>query len=286
MAKVIELKPQENSPFENEPKLLGVYHWNEGIRSMHLHEDRVELNFILSGNGLIVVDGELCDAQAGDVLIYNAGVLHDENLIIDSQVSAWCIAVTNLKLPNLPVNHLVPENFSPRIPCQKVAEQLAQLYPLIHHYAQQKNGYSIANTLARAVIQIVNEIIKTNARAIKKENNFAVERIRRYIEEHYAENLTLTNLAEMVNANGYYLSHAFKKITHYSPQQYILRRRIGKAQCLLVYTSLSLTEISARVGYEDSNYFSRVFKKVIGMSPRLYRQKWRELSIGSNPSDI
>ena len=114
MAKVIELKPQENSPFENEPKLLGVYHWNEGIRSMHLHEDRVELNFILSGNGLIVVDGELCDAQAGDVLIYNAGVLHDENLILDSQVSAWCIAVTNLKLPNLPVNHLVPENFSPR----------------------------------------------------------------------------------------------------------------------------------------------------------------------------
>ena len=169
---------------------------------------------------------------------------------------------------------------------QKVAEQLAQLYPLIHHYAQQKNGYSIANTLARAVIQIVNEIIKTNARAIKKENNFVVEKIRRYIQEHYAENLTLTNLAEMVNANGYYLSHAFKKITHYSPQQYILRRRIGKAQCLLVYTSLSLTEISARVGYEDSNYFSRVFKKVIGMSPRLYRQKWRELSIGSNPSDI
>ena len=286
MANMIEFKPQKISPFEQEPQLLGIYHWNEGLRSMHLHEDRVELNFILSGNGTQVVDGELFNTQAGDVLICNSGVLHDDSLMVNSQINAWCLAVTNLKLPAQPLNQLVPENFSPRIPCQKVADYLAQLYPMIHHYAQQKNGYPIANTLARSVIQIVNEIIKTNARAIKKENNFAVERIRRYIEEHYAENLTLKELAELVNANGYYLSHAFKKITHYSPQQYILRRRIGKAQCLLIYTSLSLTEISARVGYDDSNYFSRVFKKVIGMSPRAYRQKWRELSIGSTPSDI
>ncbi len=286
MAKLIEVKPQEISPFETEPQLSGVYHWKEGIRSMHLHEDRVELNFILSGNGIVVVDGELCNAQAGDVLIYNSGTLHDESLILNSQINAWCIAVTNLKLPGQNLNEFVPKNFSPRIPCQKVAEQLAQLYPLIHHYAQQKNGYHVANSLARAVVLIVHEIISTSARAVSKENNFIVEKIRRYIQEHYAENLNIKELAEIVNANEYYLSHAFKKITHYSPQQYILRRRIGKAQCLLVYTSLSLTEIAARVGYEDSNYFSRVFKKIVGMSPRLYRQKWHELSIGSNPSDI
>ena len=253
---------------------------------MNLHEGCVELNFILSGNGTVAVDGELCSAQAGDVLIYNSNTLHDENLILDAQVNAWCIAVTNLKLPARRVNELVPKNFSPRIPCQNVASELSQLYPLIHHYAQQKNGYSVANSLARAVVLIVHEIIRTSALAAKKDNNLIVEQTRRYIEEHYAENLSLKSLAEIVSTNEYYLSHAFKKISHYSPQQYVLRRRIGKAQCLLVYTSLSLTEIAARVGYDDSNYFSRVFKKIIGMSPRLYRQKWRELSIGSNPSDI
>ena len=286
MARLIEVNPQENSPFEQEPKLLGVYHWHEGLRSMHLHEDRLELNFILSGNGTHVVGGELCNTQAGDVLIHNSGVLHDENLILDSQINACCIAVTNLKFPGRPVNELVPKNFSPRIPCQSVAEHLAQLYPLIHYYIQQKNGYVIADAIARAVVLIVHEIIRTNALAASKENNFVAEKILRYIEEHYAENLSLRDLAELVNANEYYLSHTFKKVTHYSPQQYILRRRIGKAQCLLIYTSMTLTEIAARVGYDDSNYFSRVFKKIIGMSPRLYRQKWRELSVGSNPSDI
>ena len=186
---MIEFKTQEISSFEQEPQLLGIYHWNEGLRSMHLHEDRLELNFILSGNGTQVVDGELFNTQAGDVLICNSGVLHDDSLMINSQINAWCLAVTNLKLPDLPTNHLVAKNFSPRIPCQSVAEQLAQLYPLIHHYAQQKNGYSIANTLARAVVLIVYKNFQSSSVAVSKENNFIVEKTRRYIQDHYAEDL-------------------------------------------------------------------------------------------------
>lgn len=286
MAQIIELNAQENSPFESEPQLLGVYHWSEGLRSMHKHDDRLELNFILSGNGTQVIDGELCNVQAGDVLIHNGGVLHDESLMLYSKLKAWCIAVKNLKLPDHPVNELVPKNFRPRIPCQAVADQLAQLYPLVHHYAQQKDGYQIANSLARAVVLIVYKTICSTVLDETKEKIFIVERVRNYIEEHYAEDLTLAELNGLVRTNEYYLSHVFKKATGYSPQQYILRRRIGKAQCLLIYTSLPLTEISARVGYEDSNYFSRAFKKIIGMSPRLYRQKWREMSSGSVPSDV
>ena len=286
LAQIIELNTQENSPFESEPQLLGVYHWRDGMRSMHKHDDRLELNFILSGNGTLVIDGELCNAQAGDVLIYNSGVLHDESLMACAQVKAWCIAVKNLKLPAQPVNELVPKNFRPRIPCQAVAEELAQLYPLVHHYAQQTDGYQIANSLARVVVLIVYKIICSSVLVTNKEKIFIVERVRNYIEEHYAEDLTLTELNGLVRANEFYLSHAFKKATGYSPKEYILRRRIGKAQCLLIYTSLPLTEISARVGYEASNYFSRAFRKIVGMPPRLYRQKWRELSSGSAPSDI
>ncbi|MBQ3450861.1 MAG: AraC family transcriptional regulator [Selenomonadaceae bacterium] len=286
MAQLIELNAQENSPFESEPQLLGVYHWSEGLRSMHKHDDRLELNFIFSGNGTQVIDGELCNVQAGDVLIHNGGVLHDESLMIASELKAWCIAVKNLKLPDCPVNELVPKNFRPRIPCQAVADQLAQLYPLIHFYAEQAGGYQIANSLARAVVLIVHKIIRSTALEFTKEKNFIVERVRNYIEEHYAEDLNLAELSGLVRANEFYLSHAFKKATGYSPKEYILRRRIGKAQCLLIYTTLPLTEISARVGYEDSNYFSRAFKKIIGVSPRLYRQKWNELSSGSVPSDV
>ena len=286
MIQLIELAAREKSPFESEPQLLGVYHRAEGLRSMHKHDDRLELNFIFSGNGTQVIDGELCNVQAGDVLIYNAGVLHDESLMICSNLEAWCIAVKNLKLPNRPVNELVPKNFRPRVPCQTVAEELAQLYPLVHHYAQQKNDYQIANSLARAVVLIVYKMIQSTALDANKEKNSVVEQMREHIEKNYAEDFCLDDFKAFAYYDQHYLARLFKKATGYSPREYILRRRIGKAQCLLIYTSLPLTEISARVGYDDPNYFGKQFKKIIGMSPLSYRKKWRELSSGSVPSDV
>ena len=285
MSQLIEFAAQEISPFEGEPQLLGVYNRAEGLRSMHKHDDRLEVNFILSGNGTQIIDGELCNVQAGDVLIYNGGVLHDESLMIYSNLNAWCIAVKNLKLPDRPANELVPKNFRPRIPCQAVADELAQLYPLIHRYANQ-DDYPIANALARAVVLIVYKVIRSTVLDANKEKSFLVERVRNYIEEHYAENFSLAELSELVRSNESYVSHVFKKATGYSPQQYILRRRIGKAQSLLIYTALPLMEISARVGYDDSNYFSRAFKKIVGLPPKIYRQRWREMSVGSAPTDV
>lgn len=286
MAQLIELNTQDHSPFESEPQLLGVYHWSEGLRSMHKHDDRLELNFILSGNGTQVIGGELCHVQEGDVLIHNAGVLHDESLMLYSQVEAWCIAVKGLKLPSLQINELVPKNFHPRIPCQAVAEELAKLYPLVHHHAQQPDGYPIANLLARAVVLIVYNVMRSTALAVSEEKNFIIERVRNYIEEHYDEDFSRADLKDLVPYNEYYFSRLFKDATGYTPKEYITRRRIGKAQCLLIYTSLPLMEISSRVGYDDPNYFGKMFKKIIGMSPLFYRKKWRELSSGSVPSDV
>ena len=286
MAQLIELNTQEDSPFESEPQFLGVYHWSEGLRSMHKHDDRLELNFILSGNGTQVIDGELCHVQAGDVLIHNAGVLHDESLMLYSNVKAWCIAVKGLKLPSLQINELVPKNFHPRIPCQAVAEELAKLYPLVHHYAQQDGGYQMANALARTIVLIVYNVIRSIGLEAIQNKNLIIERVRNYIEEHYDEDFSRADLKDLVPYNEYYFSRLFKDATGYTPKEYITRRRIGKAQCLLIYTYLPLTEISSRVGYDDPNYFGKMFKKIIGMSPLFYRKKWRELSSGSVPSDV
>ena len=286
MAQLIEINAQENSPFESEPQLLGVYHWNEGLRSMHKHDDRLEVNFILSGNSTQVIDGELCHVQAGDVLIYNSGVFHDESLMFGSGLKVWCIAVTNLKLPGLQRNELLPKNFYPRIPCQSVADKLAQIYPRIHFYSEQSYGYQIANSLAREVVLIVYKIICSIVLKSNKEKNAILKRVKNYIEEHYAEDLSREELSELTCYEKHYLGHLFKELTGYTPKEYILRRRISKAQCLLIYTSLPFTEISMQVGYYGPNQFSRMFKKIIGISPLFYRKKWREVSIDSVPSDV
>ena len=56
--------------------------------------------------------------------------------------------------------------------------------------------------------------------------------------------------------------------------QYIMSRRIGKAQSLLISTDYSITDIAFMVGYHDSNYFINIFKKTVGTSPLKYRKSW------------
>ena len=96
-----------------------------------------------------------------------------------------------------------------------------------------------------------------------------------YIDKNYNENISLKSIAEAVNANQYYLSHIFKEETGFSPMQYVTRRRIGEAQNLLINTQLSITEIAANVGYNNSNYFQNVFKKIVGYTPGSYRKRWQ-----------
>ena len=286
MALIVEINEKIDSPFEKVPQLIGIYHWNEGKRLMHLHEDRAEINFILSGFGTHVVGSEVCHTQPGDVLIYDSFVLHDESVMLDSQVVAWCIALTNFKIFNQRENSFLPDSIRPILPAQFIADDLTQLYMMIYKYVHTPNGYLIANSAAQTISLLVYDLIQKNKTVSNSKDNFIVQKLQNFINEHYTENISINDLADLVNASESYITHVFKKMLNYSPMQYVMRRRIGKAQSLLIYTNLSLTEISARVGYDDSNYFSRIFKKVIGIPPNLYRKRWIENSTGSAPSDI
>ena len=92
----IDIDQQETSPFEQEPRLIGFYHWNRSIRTMHQHANCIELNFMISGNGTHIVGNEICHTQPGDIIIYDSKVMHDESLMLDSLTDACCIAVTGL----------------------------------------------------------------------------------------------------------------------------------------------------------------------------------------------
>ena len=81
------------------------------------------------------------------------------------------------------------------------------------------------------------------------------------------EPITLHSMGEALHISSYYLSHVFKQMSGYSPVQYLLRRRIGEAQTLLITTELSVTRIAEMVGYDSSSYFNLQFTKNVGMPP-------------------
>ncbi|QAY68258.1 response regulator transcription factor [Paenibacillus protaetiae] len=94
-----------------------------------------------------------------------------------------------------------------------------------------------------------------------------------FIRGHFREELSLEQAAEHVHLNPYYFSKLFKQYIGESFIDFITRIRIEEAQALITEGRLSLKEISYSIGYKDPNYFSRVFKKVAGLSPSEYRSQ-------------
>ena len=98
--------------------------------------------------------------------------------------------------------------------------------------------------------------------------------VQAFIDGHFSEPLTLQDMGKALHVSPYYLSHVFKEASGYSPTQYLLRRRIGEAQNLLISTDLPMAKIAEQVGFETQNYFNLQFSKHVGMPPGKYRESF------------
>ena len=109
----------------------------------------------------------------------------------------------------------------------------------------------------------------------RKENRSdkLVEQAKRYIAEHYREKLTLTEIAEVLNISAGHLSITFKKFTGVTLSDYIADVKIEHAKALIDTHQYLMYEISDMLGFDNPYYFSKVFKKVTGVSPREHEKR-------------
>jgi len=124
--------------------------------------------------------------------------------------------------------------------------------------------YRLLVLLLRKHIQVVMTPKEYNSR-IKKLERF--NKILQYIESHYAEDLSLDKLCNMVNMSRYYFCRLFKQVTGKTLSEYVNYVRINKAEQLLRNTGHNITEISMMVGFDNANYFSRLYKKYKKVPP-------------------
>ena len=101
--------------------------------------------------------------------------------------------------------------------------------------------------------------------------------VKRYIDLHFKEALTLDQLAEEAHMNKFYLSHSFKREYGVSPINYMISRRIEESKYLLAETDLSMSQIAQLLGFSSLSYFSQVFRKTQELSPMEYRQNAKHM---------
>lgn len=98
--------------------------------------------------------------------------------------------------------------------------------------------------------------------------------IKAYLDEHYTERIILDDLAEKFFINKFYMTKIFKETYGTTINNYLISKRITRAKQLLRFTDMTVDEVGNAVGMGDANYFSRMFRKVEGISPREYRKQW------------
>lgn len=112
-------------------------------------------------------------------------------------------------------------------------------------------------------------------RRVQETDREDINRLLDYMKEHYAEDLSLKKAAEMIRISESYLSFVFKKETGIGFTDYLNTLRADKAAHYLVNTDMPAYQIALEVGYENINYFGRIFKKIKGVSPQKYRAQFK-----------
>ena len=117
----------------------------------------------------------------------------------------------------------------------------------------------------------------------KQSSLVAMEVVRRYIDQHFNENITLSSLSELFHFSPRYLAKMFKDQFKTTIITYLTDIRMEKAKLLLLHSDMPVAELAESIGYEDENYFGKVFKKQTGLSPLQYRRSIRNQGEPNNP---
>lgn len=258
------------------PRYLMQLHWHAEMEIIQVH----------TGELLLHLNRNTYRLAAGDVAIVNPGTLHHGEphdctydcavFKLDMLSPVGSSAIHRYIKPLITQNEAIDE-YLPAIAHPHICEQVGQLFSLLK---QPSEPFELA--VCSILYGILYECYRsgivgahTPGRAQQKQLSQLTELLE-WIDEHYTERITLAELSSVAGINEKYLCRFFKQYTNCTPVDYINRLRVEKAAEDMRTLHRSVTEAAFAHGFNDSGYFCKVFRRVMGESPRTYRKKMIE----------
>ncbi len=249
---------------------------------LHTHPN-IEIAYILSGTGHYQVEDKVYEVKQGDLLICNPGVPHRSIISDASDLSLeFVIGFTDLFFQGMPDNQIVLPDGGVllTLPDEAKRECSRCCYEIIEENASKEPGryYMIQAQMIRMLVLIYRAIsVRREPEMVSLtfesySRSYVVKKIIHYINENYAQKISLDQIAHNMYLSPVYISKIFKEKTGDSPINYLIRIRLSRAKELLDKDTGSIKEIAAAVGYDDVYHFSKLFKKYFGVSPMNYRR--------------
>lgn len=248
-------------------------------RILHSHSNHVEISIIYRGQSEYLIREKKQTIRTGDIIIYNSGTVHDELSGQNAQVGNYFFAIGSLKIPGLRPNALIPDHSVPVFHVTHDFDRIITLCEQMLASIDRTDEWSaVSNHFAMlSLLEIIWRVIHQNAVPEQpRPVYFLGQKIKNYIDQHYMDELSLQALGEAMHLSESYISHTFKDMMGYSPMQYVMRRRIGEAQTLLISTDYSISHIAQLVGYDSQSHFNQRFTQYVGISPGRFRKNYKE----------
>ena len=241
----------------------------------HTH-NCTELFYCVRGNGQFNIAGTLYNVSPDDLVIVNPMVEHTELSLNANPLEYVVLGVDGVEFLFNQHN----ESFT-KMNCRDSREDILVLFQkLLREVDEQLDG---CETVCQDLLEVLMIwLIRANNFSVRpntvKQGSKECAAAKRYLDEHFAENITLDALAEVTHVNKYYLSHTFAREYNISPINYLIRKRIEESKSLLRSTDYSLSQISSAMGFSSASYFSQSFRKLENTSPTEYRRSQRKLA--------
>lgn len=259
-------------------KLLNVasYRYGSDWHSIPHTHNHTELFFIVSGKGQFLIQNQIFPVDANNLVIINPNVLHTEVSLNAQPLEYIVLGIGGIELAVSEDSNgqfCILDHF-------ESVEVSSCLRNILREMEQKNTGYE---DICQAYMEIlIIRLMRNTALAIQAESqvttgNRQCAAVRRYIDLHFKDSLTLEQLSEEAHINKYYLSHAFKREYGISPINYLISRRINESKYLLTETDLSMSQIAQLLGFSSLSYFSQSFRKTQGVSPMEFRQSSKHL---------
>lgn len=245
---------------------------NDWHSNLHSHP-YAELFYCLHGVGTFQVENEIIPVEQNDFILINSNIPHTERSVQDNPLEYLVLGIDQLNF-SFPQHNQKCAIFHQANEDNQILSFLQMLWQEadLAHANWKAFCQSLLNVILTLILrQTQYDIHPQTASYTSKECALA----RRYIDEHYSENISLDHLSDITHVNKYYLVHAFQKSYGISPINYLIERRIQESKYLLKYTDYSLSQISNLLGFSSPSYFSQRFRHLTKQSPMEYRKQYR-----------
>lgn len=276
------LKEKMTMPDPNFPMKLNKLQ-SKGVQKTaiyaHWHRE-MELLYITKGSGLCRCNNNAFDVHPGDLVVVNCNEVHYcQNITEDFEYD--CIIIDPYILNSRFIDLCDSKYITPIIENRILfnnhivgdAAVGACITSINSEFTHREVGFELA--LKAALYQLIVLLMRQHIARIltdvqvkyRMKNIDRFNHIIKYIETHYANDLTVDHMSHQAHMSKYHFCRMFKQMTGHTVTHYINSVRIQEAENLIVNTDMSISEITYAVGFHDTSYFSRIYKMFKEISP-------------------